>query len=229
MSIDLKSLMEEMDEIDAIGGSFAIPKSSESGPGSGRDSKEELNERLTSGLLAPTQSSVLRQRETVAPVPRNKSRGKKKGSSTPKHKTWGECPVDLMADFLSLVQTGKLEEAMKTGKKIMKHEPDNPLIKMYLEALPELIAMQKAEEKKEKDSDDEEEAAGRENFVTFSNINGEAASEDEVSAGDSDSDNDNYDTSGRSGMAERKDDNYSDSRSQAKGLSQAKKSYDTKK
>ena len=66
-------------------------------------------------------------------------------------------------------------------------------------------------------------------FLTFSNINGEAASEDEVSAGDSDSDNDDEDTSGRSGMAERKDDNYSDSRSQAKGLSQAKKSYDTKK
>ena len=153
----MSSLIEEMEEIDSLGKSFDVKKKIESK----RDVKKELDDRLTSGLLAPTQSSVLRQREAVAPGPKKKGVGKKKGSLAPKHKTWGECPVDIMADFLSLVQAGKLEEALKTGKKIMVHEPDNPLIKMYLEALPELIALQKAEEKKESDDKKEDKSANK--------------------------------------------------------------------
>lgn len=218
----MSSLMEEMDSMR----SFDLPKKSTGGDAkAGRSSSELAAERLTSGLLAPTESSVLRQRDAVTTTSKKKGTGKKKKTGLPKHKTWGECPVDLMADFLSLVETGKLELALKAGKKIMAHEPDNPLIKMYLEALPELISMQKAEEKKDKDSDDEAEAAERENFVTFDNINGEAASEDEAEESDSDDDNDDGDI-GLGGMAEKKVDDDSDFRSQAKAES---KRYDSKK
>lgn len=221
MSIDLSSLMEEMDSMR----SFDLPQKSTGGESkAGRSSSELAAERLTSGLLAPTQSSASRQRDAVTTTSKKKTTGKKKKSGLPRHKTWGECPVDIMADFLSLVESGKLELALKTGKKILAHEPDNPLIKMYLEALPELISIQKAEEKKEKDSDDEAEAAERENFVTFDNISGEAASEDEIE--ESDSDNDDEGDFGLDGMAEKKVDDESDFRSQAKADS---KRLDAKK
>ena len=137
---------------------------------------------------------------------------KSKGSMVAnKHKTWGECPVDLMADFLTAVSAGKLNEAMKMSNKILEHEPDNPLIKMYQESLGELMTVQKAEEKHGGDSD-EDDQEDTDNFITFSKINGEQQSEDDASdesdseeEGEKEGDGMAEDKHGQPGRADYKD------------------------
>jgi hypothetical protein len=208
MSIDMSSLLEEMDSMP----SFDMPKrTTAEKPGAKGTSSATGKDANAMGVLAPTQTSTLRQRDNVTKTT-TKKKGKKK-STVPKHKTWGECPVDIMADFLTFVQAGKLDEALKLSNKILEHEPDNPLIKMYQESLRELIVAKKAEEKKEKDSDDEAEQEERENFLTFSNITGEAASEDEAA---SDSDSDSDDDEALDGVAEKKVEDDYDNDSQSK-------------
>ena len=126
--MDLSSLINEMDDLS----SFDQPKS--------RRTEADIKNSTSSssGASAPTVASALRQMNKV-----NKSTYKKKSSNKKlvanKHKTWGECPVDLMADFLAAVSASKLSEAMKISNNILKHEPDNPLIHMYQESLSELI------------------------------------------------------------------------------------------
>ena len=159
----------------------------------------------------------LRLRPLLARYDRCKSskgskKKKSKGSMVAnKHKTWGECPVDLMADFLTAVSAGKLNEAMKMSNKILEHEPDNPLIKMYQESLGELMTVQKAEEKHGGDSD-EDDQEDTDNFITFSKINGEQQSEDDASdesdseeEGEKEGDGMAEDKHGQPGRADYKD------------------------
>jgi len=84
-------------------------------------------------------------------------KGKRNGKGS-KHATHGACPVELMTEFLVLVSAGKMPEALLLCPQILKHEPDNPLIKMYQEAMSEYVQRGlAAEEEDEEEEDDEEE------------------------------------------------------------------------
>lgn len=95
-----------------------------------------------------------------------KPAGRKKKET--KHATHGAAPVELMTQFLVLVSTGKMREALDVGQQILVFEPDNPLIKMYHEAMTEYLArgiVDEEEEDEEESSDDEggeEEGEGKE-------------------------------------------------------------------
>lgn len=162
--------------------SFDQPKAAKS---CGNVKKEAKGGPSRKGATAATTSSTLRQKDGV--VKDIKKKSDKENIVANKHKTWGECPVDLMASFLELVSAGKLNEALRLSTKILEHEPDNPLIKMYQESLGELMAVQKAEEKHGGDSEDEEQ--NTDNFLTFNKINGEQQSEDEASESESEEEN----------------------------------------
>ena len=72
-----------------------------------------------------------------------------------KHDTHGACPVELMTEFLVLVSSGKMKEALEQCNQILKHEPDNPLIKMYQDTMKEYV-QQGLQEEDEEDDDDED-------------------------------------------------------------------------
>jgi hypothetical protein len=190
--MDLSSLIDEMDDM----GSFDQPKARRTGA---VRPDEKGTAPKSAGAYGPTFASTLRQTDKVS-----KGAKKKKPSNDKivanKHKTWGECPVDLMADFLAAVSAGELGKAMKMSDMILTHEPDNPLIKMYQGSLGELITAQKAEEKRDDSGEDDDEDT--DNFITFNKIKGEQQSEDEASD-DSGSEEENE---GGVGVAEDKHD-----------------------
>ena len=77
-----------------------------------------------------------------------------------KHTTYGKAPVGLLAEFLVLVSSGKMQEALELSNEILKFEPDNPLIKMYQEAMREYVQLglqaEGAEESEESDDGEED-------------------------------------------------------------------------
>jgi hypothetical protein len=77
-----------------------------------------------------------------------------------KHTTYGKAPVGLLAEFLVLVSSGKMQEALELSNEILKFEPDNPLIKMYQEAMREYVQLglhaEGAEESEESDGGEED-------------------------------------------------------------------------
>jgi hypothetical protein len=77
-----------------------------------------------------------------------------------KHTTYGKAPVGLLAEFLVLVSSGKMQEALELSNEILKFEPDNPLIKMYQESMREYVQLglhaEGAEESEESDGGEED-------------------------------------------------------------------------
>jgi len=80
-----------------------------------------------------------------------------------KHASYGRAPVGLLAEFLVLVSSGKMQEALELSNEILKFEPDNPLIKMYQEAMREYVQLGLQEEGAEDSESDggEEDGEGK--------------------------------------------------------------------
>jgi len=102
-----------------------------------------------------------------------------------KHASYGRAPVGLLAEFLVLVSSGKMQEALELSNEILKFEPDNPLIKMYQEAMREYVQLGLQEEGAEDSESDggEEDGEGK----------SDGDDDDEEKEGDANDDDDDDD------------------------------------
>lgn len=102
-----------------------------------------------------------------------------------KHATHGAAPVELMTQFLVLVSTGKMREALDVGQQILVFEPDNPLIKMYHEAMTEYLARGIVEDEGD-EQDDQDSSDGEGDEQAGEGKDGDEDDEEEEEEEDSD-------------------------------------------
>ena len=152
----MSSLIEEMDSMR----NFDMPP------------RRSESKETASSLNAPTRASILRQTSNKDMAGRQSSqssrmktasmkssysstKGSSRGPSIPKkkkikkHKTHGQCPFELMSQFLMLVSSNKMNEAFPIADEILKYEPDNDLIIMYKESMNELLIQEEKEKQAE--------------------------------------------------------------------------------
>ena len=101
--------------------------------------------------------SAMKDKPAVQAGDRGQAVTQRGGRKFVKHDSHGSCPVELMTEFLVLVIAGRMQEALALSSQILKHEPDNPLIKMYREAMSEYVQRGLTGEDEEENGEEEEE------------------------------------------------------------------------
>lgn len=138
---------------------------------------ESLGEDLTIKKPSLTGAGVSQRTSSMKDRPLVGDRGRvgsvavkqRGGRGFVKHDSHGSCPVELMTEFLVLVTAGRMQEALGLSSQILKHEPDNPLIKMYREAMSEYVQRgltgdDDEEEDDEDDADDDDDDGDSDSF-----------------------------------------------------------------
>lgn len=140
---------------------------------------------------------------SAAPLAPKRAAPPKRKNSPAKHATHGAAPMELMTQFLVLVSSGKMQEALDIGQQILVFEPDNPLIKMYQEAMIEYLALgigENQESSDDEDGDDEFDGQGDDQG------DGDDDGDNDDDGDDSNGDDDNSDTDSDTGDVIRNSD-----------------------